>query len=1102
MGLAKILIKKLSKLTKTAFEENKQFFSKPADLVAIGVVGVNLLNHLLEKLKKKHFKNISLDLENQKELLKYLKVNPVANAILNYANNSLDEDYLSEILLACEKGDPKEIDFSSDNYLNNISNDIDYKVNSSRFKDLNNTLAKINGLIELLLPYVLLIIYIINLTKELITKTDHPSKYRLKYIQKLIRTTIGLMKTQGEEKFKEQIDILKQIDTLLITLSLATFLYFKNRKILQNRSRETLKQVVSENTCGTTLEDPIDPEIIPKPLGIPTNMSQFNCPVDSDNSVVPKEPFESKQQNFTCEVFEGTQEYGEANEKFGLANKAILQNNKSADMLPIVEIDDRVDTTTIVATIENNPIFSPVKGYVESFEKNKIIIKEIEDTNEDFLNEQIDSLTKNYQLLNELKLFLNDYYIPSLYPVMLSVSILDDTSINSTENIDKGIAPQYQVTIKKYEAYKKEYDKKIQDITGEANVKKHSENETLDQIKNDIEELQNTFCQNLRFLDKTAKNLSKIIAAKPEEFILLQYYLNTLGKKLNAIKNPNDIEKNYIKKINDIIVKRYFLDKFKLSDIEDKLNDLIKDLEKGVSLGNWFKKLINVYDDAKKDKLDVVKDWLTDIANKNNKLDPQEKIDSVDNIMYLFNFYLQMKSLTGKYQLKKTTSKEETIIEGNDINLYFANLWKEYDQIIIDIEKITKIIDGLSTFTTYSITEINDEPYRLYVLADVPQCDLPDDIKFTPDTGFGSKKYWLKYCAFATLASVTNPATGWATGFPPPIGPIPFPVIYIPIKPIATKWGFIVLGLSICGIYLFPWILFGNLSSDYNTPLGDPTKALKNEIKSLEKDLINQIKGFRRSILKAYLDELKEDIDNKIQEIESTKALIKLNKENKPKRNNSPTTKQRLEYTQKYSQWIETGSALREQLITFKTERWGMEKKYKIVFEAYKLGKSVKGSGDRTEKVEEKINKQFAKLDNMFDKIDNILAPLPITMKPNSANFGITIKNPKPLQKIKDELDDNIDVAKLDKVMNPFKLKNKDLMSSDYNTKLSNSVINYKKYKNYLDGIRLTVIQKDAFPSYANLQLKNVPWIAFLYKDWATAGATCYGFPGFPPFAT
>jgi hypothetical protein len=205
-------------------------------------------------------------------------------------------------------------------------------------------------------------------------------------------------------------------------------------------------------------------------------------------------------------------------------------------------------------------------------------------------------------------------------------------------------------------------------------------------------------------------------------------------------------------------------------------------------------------------------------------------------------------------------------------------------------------------------------------------------------------------------------------------------------------------------------------------------------------------------------------------------------------------------YVQKYEHWVETGAILREQLLTLRKEKWELEKKYKIAFEAYSLGKSLKGTGETIEKTEDYINKQFEKLSALVDKIDVVLAPLPIVMQPDTANFGITAKNPKPLTKIDEKLDENINTTVLNKISEPFKLKNNDMLSSDYNSLLSKSVINYTLYRTTLLASYFSVVEKDAFPSYQNLKISNIPWISFLYKNWVTVGARQYGFPGQLPF--
>jgi hypothetical protein len=129
-----------------------------------------------------------------------------------------------------------------------------------------------------------------------------------------------------------------------------------------------------------------------------------------------------------------------------------------------------------------------------------------------------------------------------------------------------------------------------------------------------------------------------------------------------------------------------------------------------------------------------------------------------------------------------------------------------------------------------------------------------------------------------------------------------------------------------------------------------------------------------------------------------------------------------------------------------------------------------------------------------------VIAPLPITMKPNTANFGITLKNTKPIIKIADELDDNINEGPLNKIVEKFYLKNSDMMSSKYGSKLTGTIINSKAFKTALTAANLTIMKKDPFPRYEKLTPINVPWVAFLYKDFVTTGARTYGFPSqLPP---
>lgn len=1103
--LKKILDKFNNKL-KIEIERQKKFFKKPDVLIALGIAALALLNNLVKEKKSK------------KEIDDFIRKDKASKLILSETANDLDEDSLSELLLKCLNGEdlgfPELADeMSAEDYLNfaDKTSDLDSKINSKKFARLADQIGKNS---EMLLTYTFLLQYIIMMVIDLF-KTEHPGKYRTKYIQKLLRNVYGLMKTQDEglkkkgkeetlalkegakktvndtqDKLKNQYEkimsALKQIDNVLIAMTLATSIYMLNRVKLQKRSRESLRELSSGLAC-TNFADPGDVSVNKLPFEI-----KLDCPVSLDDELVPHAPIEEKLKALSCEIPQNDEIPPEGDIRPDLVTMAVIRNTKKDTFGIQVNMDSFVTQDKQVGKIGSLQIFGPTTGYVDKISPNELVLRDILDPEEDYLAQQIELLGKKYERLNNVKSFLKTYYTESLYPQMLSIATVDDAS---TYDINSGIEKQWKDSKKAYDKINEEYDKQVKKITGKDNVEKHAKNETLNEIQTELEKQVDVFYKNLKLVGESAENVSKKTKAKSNEYELFEYYAFNLGAMLNGVENPSDIEITFRDQINEYIRRRLVIDEYKKKKLENKLNDLIKDLEKGISVGNWFDKMMDVYKPKKSIK--DVKNWLTGIADKNKKVEATEKTTAVNRIMFVFDLYLNFDDLVKKYNVlkKESTPKKETVKEGGEILLFMKNLWIEYDTLPKNINDIQAIIDSLALFQTYSIIDYEGKQARLYTISDEPEC-TPDDEDYKPSkAGYGDMRYWLKYCAYATLASVTNPALGWSTGWIFP-APILFPVIYVPIKAITTKYGFIVVGLSICGIWIFPWVLLANLSANHVTPFGDPTGALKREIQALKKAIMDQLVNMRKDIVKKMMDQTKAEIDKKEEEIKSIKNSIKENKDTKPSRYEANGNKRKdTIYLKEFAAWNEEKLTLEESLVTAKTQKWTLTKKWKILNEAYKVGKSVKGSGKAIEQTEEMINKQFDKLEAMVDKLDDIIAPLPITMKPNTANFGITLKNTKPIIKIAADLDDNINEGPLTKVTDKFKLNNADMMSTKYGSKLSTSIINTKAYKAALAAINLTVVQKDPFPKYERLTPVNVPWIAFLYKDFVKVGAQTYGFP-------
>jgi hypothetical protein len=472
--------------------------------------------------------------------------------------------------------------------------------------------------------------------------------------------------------------------------------------------------------------------------------------------------------------------------------------------------------------------------------------------------------------------------------------------------------------------------------------------------------------------------------------------------------------------------------------------------------------------------------------------------------MYLFNFYINIAQNYQKYKNIKTTQRQATVNEASYISNFFNNLWKRYVDLPKEIDKVTKEITNTYQFASFSSKTIDDVEYRYYAITEddgkCPQpLDTPDDPYLTPNTknGYDSINYWLKYCAFATLASVINPITGWSTGIILPSGPLQLPVIYIPIKPIKLSYGFMVFGLTICGIFPFPWVLMVNYSSEYNTPLGNPTQPIKNEINALKKEITNEFKNLKQTVLKGYLDKTKNQVDQKDMEISANQSDMTHLRETKPPAN----AKNAVEY----GKWVEHNIVLKENLATLKIEKWKLELKYQIVYRAYTLGTPVK-SNDTTdatlnnmEKSENSLNSKLDGLVSLVEKVSSILVPLPITLQPETANFGLTLKNPKPVIQISDKLDEDVNQPVLDGITNTFKVKNDTLGTSNFKSSLSGTIMNSGAYRKALKTANLLIIKSDPFPKYENLKPLNVQWASFLLQKWVPTGAKSFGIPSQNP---
>ena len=365
LGLGDIRIQKLNAQFKRELQLQKNFFDKPDILKTLSAFGLAALaKFLVEKY-------------SEDDIKKFLRLDKGARDFMKYSSSDFDEQVLSDMLLKCQNGEISEQQFldylksenlTAEGFLNvaNQQNDFDSK-STTAFDRLHAFIKANEKTINKTLTYSFLFYYIILQTINLLKNTEHPSKYRTKYIQRLSRNLNGLIKHQIKEVStteRPQWDImsrnLKKIDDLLLAMSMATALYFVNRSLLQKKSQETLQTIAKDKACiDITPAGDVSVNILPF-------QNVFDCPVNVDDIISPHEPIESKLANISCEFTQPETSGPDIKQAQDLVTNAIIKNNRVDKMNSILTVDAFVDQKTVLGNINGTAIYAPIEGFISN----------------------------------------------------------------------------------------------------------------------------------------------------------------------------------------------------------------------------------------------------------------------------------------------------------------------------------------------------------------------------------------------------------------------------------------------------------------------------------------------------------------------------------------------------------------------------------------------------------------------------------------------------------------------------------------------------------------------------------------------------------------
>jgi len=369
----------------------------------------------------------------------------------------------------------------------------------------------------------------------------------------------------------------------------------------------------------------------------------------------------------------------------------------------------------------------------------------------------------------------------------------------------------------------------------------------------------------VKFMDKHTENKYTRIA----DYDYNNYYMAILSKM--DLNTDNKYAKRYYKIIKSIIEKRISLEQYSIDTIAKEFDTKFKNIVNR-TLANPYKQIDNAMKKIAKTKeleySDII-GWITENQNKSQADDyTQYGIQQLSNIyMFCYNYkqsdqYVYTNELHNIYDLVKQ--------ECETITKFWKEIIAEYESTQIDdcIKEVKGISDSFGSFATwpsplpltighvtydYYFFQNEKEELKEYEFPeenaenlnyDLTPPDIPDTFPIPEDGDLGPSdddpqegeisikdfQYWARYFALATVISI--PFLNCGLDIPPFVMLVPFPCIFICIGCVYIKLFDIVIvfGISVRGMYVWPIVLFVNLSNQYasiTTPLIGMLKTIQ-----------------------------------------------------------------------------------------------------------------------------------------------------------------------------------------------------------------------------------------------------------------------------------
>lgn len=1014
----------------------KKYFSKPSALIAVTDKLISFCSSVLIDVSRTLVSRGKIT--SQSELSSYIESNDLFSFVSNKSKTVMDESTEKYVATSCQFL-PQYDDVIM------LVAGINVNTNDTQFES-----AVYDGALCSLA-------FVCAECVKIFSTFEHPPLYRIGYVNTIISVTTNILeRSQGEFSFIT--NSFSELNSLISSCVASSYTYLENRKTEQERSVRDLNDVMAKIACDVSIGLPIDPITVTSGID-ELSLDQISCVREEEIPVATSRII--GDPTISCSSDQLPSENNEEATDLEYPIDAIVKFYDVTQISPGLKMGDAVGPEVVLGTVDSFPVHSPVFGLVKDIRNNEIYITNASLANESNAVHLSKKLVDNFAEIGDLEDMIKNFFVKLTCPIRLS---------NPGHRLPAGVMREHLAGVKSYEKYLADHHddvRRLAEIDSKTSVGEDNLLIFYDRVKATL----SSFIDSIKILVFNAYNSPLNVKSVPSDHIMFPYYVSILAEINSSLSLTKTLNK--LRDGIKIIAKRRL---YTESSSEDSVRALINDRFNSMSSNkstDHFIAMNRVY--AVRNSLSDVYDYV-ESSIRSFSLSESDRTRESRYIMTIFEVWSSRmeyaRNQTGKANLNDLLRLEYSYIDS-----FIRSSFDRLHALRGENEEITKNVEKLSSIpASHVISRVNETLYYVFDLRKKSSCELEHD-DLNPDTreDMRSKRYWIRYFSIISALSIAS-VDSWSTGLILPSGPVLLPVIYVPIVPITTPFGSMVIGTGVCGASVSPFVYRVN-GSPYHVSFGSETNSLRDEILSLKRNLRESLKTIKESVAVPLLHSIAGDIEEAKREMKGYDSELTNARETGSSDTNTidDITAKRKEANDRMSD---------------------LKRSHKSVYEYVNANKYPDKNDVRTAEIRTSILAQKKikyKIDDLTDKMELILKNSPGSIPPNSTSFGPSIKKPDLTNLIDEDITDSMDRVALDTSADTFAKRN-DLMTN----KRFFPDKSLLEYRDNLKTSMKSIITKEPFPTYTKLTSNNIAFLSYSRKLIKT-GSKIFGIPGQPP---